>query len=188
MSTLAQEEADRFFSRRERQTSHPEDLLDHDDVSSDYSSSNPQQENSGYYVNSEEDIDDDGETLHTMTANKKTTATTYRLATRHFNANTGPKGVISDAHSFNRAKKSIFRSTLAALTNGTFSNASRQCAILESNEENDISDDSDGELGASSEDVRWRPTPVSECKDSTVTAGFKARIHFVSRSSEHAIT
>ena len=163
MSTLAQEEADRFFPQKEHQSSHPEDVLDHDGTSPNSSNSFNQKNPADHCVNSEKDNDDDEDTLHSMTTT--TTTATYRVPTTRFNANTGPKGVISDAQSFNRAKKSTFRSTLAAFTNGTFSHSSQPRKRPDPNKETNLSDNSDSELGASDEEDfmrQWRENRLKE--------------------------
>jgi hypothetical protein len=170
MSTLAQEEADRLFSQKEHHSSHPEDRLDHDASSSRSSDSYDQKNSNDYYVNSDKDNNDDEDTLHNMTTT--TTTATYRLPTTRFNANTGPKGVISDAQSFNRAKKSSFRSTLAAFTNGAhsaFSHSSQPRKTPDSNKENSLTDTSDSELGASDEEdfmKQWRENRLKELTSS----------------------
>jgi hypothetical protein len=166
MSTLGQEEADRFFSQEDHYTSHPEDRLQHDGTSSHSSNSYNQTNSDDYYVTSEKDNNDDEDTLHSMTTS--TTTAAYRLPTTRFNANTGPKGVISDAQSFNRAKKSSFRSTLAAFTNGThsaFSYSSQSLKASYSNKENRPTDNSDSEVGASDEEDfmrQWREKRLTE--------------------------
>jgi hypothetical protein len=153
MSTLAQEEADRFFSQSEHHTSHPEDRIGHDGTSLQSSSSSNQKNPADYYAHPERDNDDDDEdTLHSMTT--ATTTATYRVPATHFSANTGPKGVISDAQSFTQAKKSTFRSTLTAFSNGAhspFSHSSQRRKVSHWNKENSHGDNSDNELGASDE-------------------------------------
>jgi len=166
MSTLAQEEADRFFSQSEHHTSHPEDRIGHDDTSLPSSSGSNQKYPADYYVRPERDNDDDDEdTLHSMTT--ATTTATYRVPATHFSANTGPKGVISDAQSFAQAKKSTFRSTLTAFSNGahsSFSYSSQRRKVSDSNKENNHGDNSDNELGASDEDFmrQWREKRLME--------------------------
>jgi hypothetical protein len=166
MSTVAQEEADRFFSQKDHHPSHPEDRLDQDSNSSESSNSYNQKYSNDYHANSEKYNNDDEDTLHSMTTTK--TTATYRLPTTRFNANTGPKGVISDAQSFNQAKKSTFRSTPAAFSNGThsaFSYSSQPREVYDSNKENSLSDNSDSELGVSEEEdfVRqWRENRLKE--------------------------
>jgi hypothetical protein len=179
MSTLAQEEADRLFSHEEHYTSHPEDRLHHDGTSSHSSHSYNQKNSDDYYVTSEKDNNDDEDTLHSMTTTTTTTTTaTYRLPTTHFNANTGPKGVISDAQSFNRAKKSSFRNTLAAFTNGThsaLSYSSRSLKASDSNKENRLADNSDSELGASDEEDFMRQWRENRLKELTSTGSAAQR-------------
>jgi hypothetical protein len=148
MSSLAQEEADRFFSQSEHHTSHPEDRIGHDGTSLQSSGSSNQKNPADYYVRSERDNDDDDDedTLHSMTTT--TTATTYRVPTTHFSANTGPKGVISDAQSFSQAKKSTFRSTLTAFSNdalSSFSYGSQQRKVSDWNKENSRGGNSDND-------------------------------------------
>lgn len=163
MSTLAQEEADRFFSQKEHATSHPEDQLEHERSSLRSSNGSEQQNNADTYEISEKDDDDDEDTLHNMTTT--TTTATYRLPTTRFDANTGPKGVIADAHSFNRAKKYSFRGTLATLTNNAFSYTSQQRKTSDSNKSNSLGEKSDGELGGSDDEDfmrQWRENRFQE--------------------------
>ena len=73
---------------------------------------------------------------------------TYTLptTTTSFNANTGPKGVIADARSFETAKKRSFRQTLHAFSNGTTFGKSKKGAYNFSREKSpspDISTDDD---------------------------------------------
>lgn len=73
--------------------------------------------------------DNDSVTLHSGDEDEQTLASTPSIAsppatyhipsTTSFNANTGPKGVIADARSFEIAKKRSFRQTLQAISNGT---------------------------------------------------------------------
>ena len=78
----------------------------------------------------DQDSDDGSTTLHSSNnEDEKTLASTpsinmpsgnYHIpSTTNFNANTGPKGVIADARSFETARKRSFRQTLHALSNGT---------------------------------------------------------------------
>jgi hypothetical protein len=166
MSTLAQEEADRFFSQSEHHTSHPEDRIGHDGTSSQSSGSSNPKNAADYYAHSERDNDDDEDTLHSMTT--ATTTATYRVPTTHFSANTGPKGVISDAQSFNQAKKSTFRNTLSAFSNSAqsaFSHTSSQRKVSDWNKENSLGDNSDNELCVGDEEDfmrQWRKKRIAE--------------------------
>jgi Phosducin len=108
--SLAREEADRFFSNKDRITAHPEDASDsdnHSDIQEKNDTADPYHSDPG----------DDRDTLHSMSA---TSTATYHLPHTLFDANTGPKGVIADAQSFNRAKKHSLRNTFLNLTNGSY--------------------------------------------------------------------
>ena len=67
---------------------------------------------------SENDSNDDEKTLASDSSAAMPTATSTYLPTAQFDANTGPKGVIADARSFETAKKRTFRQTLYAFSNG----------------------------------------------------------------------
>lgn len=107
MSNSAQEEADRLLGHKEHHSSHPEDRLDPDSLSQH--SSEPAEDNRS-------DKYDDEDTLHQQ-SNRMTTTANYHIPNTRFDANTGPKGVIADAQSFNRAKRSTFRKTLNSFAN-----------------------------------------------------------------------
>ncbi|KAL8739145.1 MAG: hypothetical protein Q9181_000174 [Wetmoreana brouardii] len=105
MPSAAQDEFDAMYDAQEkRPATHPEDALD--------SSS-----------------DNDSTTLHSSNdgAQSPRPSSTMPSATYHipstttFNANTGPKGVIADARSFDTARKRSFRRTLRACSNGQLS-------------------------------------------------------------------
>ncbi|KAJ9238091.1 phosducin [Paecilomyces variotii] len=113
MSTAAQEEVDRLFNQKERYTSHPEDRDDPDDKSSSEAD-----DEGPDYVNSDSDSD---------TYNMVSRPSNYHIPTQTYDANTGPKGVIADAQSYERAKKRSFRRTLMGVTGmDHFSNKSKQ--------------------------------------------------------------
>lgn len=114
MSNLAQEEVDRYLSNTsDHLNCHPED------ISRSGSDSESDNDRTTTHTAVQSDPDDDEETLHSM-ATMATTRTAYHLPSTLFDANTGPKGVIADAHSFERAKKKSFRRTLIDLTNGAY--------------------------------------------------------------------
>ena len=103
----AQAEYDQFFSRIDDDSNvHPEDFRSENTSNSSF--------------------DHDGATLHssdersTAPSNTSTImpSATYLSTTTQFDANTGPKGVIADARSFETAKKRSFRQTLYAFTDG----------------------------------------------------------------------
>ncbi len=117
--SLAQEEADRFFSNKDKITTHPEDVSDSDD----HSEINEKNTTPDSYHS---DPGDDEDTFHSMAA---PATAPYHVPHTFFDANTGPKGVIADARSFNRAKKNSLRNTLMNFASGSFfqqSSRSRQ--------------------------------------------------------------
>ncbi|KAL8914235.1 MAG: hypothetical protein Q9171_001106 [Xanthocarpia ochracea] len=107
MPSAAQDEFDAMYNAQEKNlTSHPEDS--HDSSS-----------------------DNDSTTLHSsheenhipspLPSTTLPSATYHIPSTTTFNANTGPKGVIADARSFDTARKRSFRQTLRAYSNGELS-------------------------------------------------------------------
>lgn len=158
MSSLAQEEADRFFSYKESVNTHPEDR----DNSSDRPSLDDDPSSADNYQQSDPGTDDDSDLkMATMTSTK----TSYHIPTTVHYANTGPKGVIADAQNFARAKQTSFRqrvvSLAGTLTSRSFNNEKRR----------QQGSSSDSEL-ASSEDEndsefmnRWRANRIQELSD-----------------------
>jgi hypothetical protein len=108
--SLAQQEADRYLSPKDRITTHPEDALDSDS----HSNIDEKSASTDLYHS---DPGDDEDTLHSMSA---TTTATYHLPHTYFDANTGPKGVIADARSFDRAKKHSLRNAFRNVTKGSY--------------------------------------------------------------------
>lgn len=104
MANSAQDEFDALCDRQ-RQTSnrHPEDISA---SSSDNDSTPFHSEN------------DDDRTLPSKHEPDMPSATYHIPTTTNFNANTGPKGVIADARSFESAKKRSLRQTLRSYSNG----------------------------------------------------------------------
>ena len=103
MSSTAQDEFDAFYNSNQgtKPSGHPEDRSDSSD-------------------NDSTTLHSSNEDERTLTSNSSTTmphATTYIPTTTQFDANTGPKGVIADARSFETAKKRSFRQTLYAFSN-----------------------------------------------------------------------
>ncbi len=107
MPSAAQDEFDAMCNAQEKNlTSHPED-------SHDSSSDN---DSTTLHSSHEEN--------HIPSPRPSTTlpSATYHIpSTTTFNANTGPKGVIADARSFDTARKRSFRQTLRAYSNGELS-------------------------------------------------------------------
>jgi len=104
MSSAAQDEVDALFAnQRSRTTTHPEDARH----SSDNSSAGSDTETRSPVYSSDEE--------KPRTASMPSAV--YQLPTNTiFDANTGPKGVIADAKSFDRARKRTFRQTLTAFS------------------------------------------------------------------------
>lgn len=107
MPSAAQDEFDAMCDAQEKKiTVHPEDAHDSSD------------DNDSTTLHSSNESD------HIPAARPSTTmpSATYHIpSTTTFNANTGPKGVIADAKSFDTAKKRSFRQTLRAYSNGELS-------------------------------------------------------------------
>ncbi|KAL8763228.1 MAG: hypothetical protein Q9184_000946 [Pyrenodesmia sp. 2 TL-2023] len=105
MSSAAQAEFDAMYDAQEKHTTtHPEDARDFS--SSDNDSTTLRSSNDG---------------SSSPRSSAMLSATYYIPSTTNFNANTGPKGVIADARSFDTAKKRSFRQTLRAYSNGELS-------------------------------------------------------------------
>jgi hypothetical protein len=158
MAELAQEEADYFLSQKEHHSAHPEDRVD---VESPSSEPPPFTENHNL-----PDTGDDEDTLNDMMYPSSSMAN-YRLPTTLFDANTGPKGVIADAQSFNRAKKYSIRKTLQAFTSNAQSAFSRPSFPRKASPVgNENGDSSSSEFEGSDEDDdfmrQWRENRLKE--------------------------
>jgi hypothetical protein len=101
MTTAAQDEFNELLRDKDREDRHPEDRLNDSDAS-DHDAASPAQ----YYENNDNNNDTDDELdLPTNMRNN------YYLPSIKSEANTGPKGVIADAHAFENAKKQARRFT-----------------------------------------------------------------------------
>ena len=154
--SLAQEEADRFFSSKEKTVTHPEDAFDsdnHSDINEKNTTLDPYHSDPG----------DDEDTLHNMSA---TATATYHIPHTLFDANTGPKGVIADAQSFDRAKKHSLRNTFLNLANGSyFQSSSKPQAPNLSRTGSDTTEKSGSGLDEDENDefmVQWRQSRLKE--------------------------
>jgi len=105
----AQEEYDAFVSKNSQ-------IPRITRTSSDESS--PSDNESGQSQSSYTGRSSSGSGSNNMAAVVASPNTTFRLPTTRFDANTGPKGVIADAQSFSRARKTSFRQTFFALSQG----------------------------------------------------------------------
>lgn len=164
MSTSAQDEFDALHSSDTRQSqkhsAHPDDRSDSSD-------------NDSTTLNSS---NEDEQTLNSNISTEMPTATTYLPTTAQFDANTGPKGVIADARSFETAKKRSFRQTLYAFSSDIVNNKKVGFAQEKSKSpspdfsENDEEDDFMrtwrekrlGELASGSQGVRTRRQSPSQ--------------------------
>lgn len=94
----------------------------------------------------------------------------YSIPQTHFDANTGPKGVIADAQSYERARKRTFRQTLYGMTAGVFGSASEKAAPRASSTGRRPSDRSARSSSEGSEDGEdefmrsWREKRMLELK------------------------
>ena len=154
--SLAQEEADRLFSNKDRSTTHPEDASDSDDhseIEEKHTSTDPYHSDPG----------NDEDTLPSMSA---TTTATYHLPHTSFDANTGPKGVIADAQSFDRAKKHSLRNTLLNFTKGSYLHTnSKPESQTQPRQESDSSEKSASGFDEDENDgfmERWRQSRLKE--------------------------
>ena len=141
--------------------SHPEDMIK-DDKSSDSFS------------------DHDGTTLHSSDERSTTASdnptimptSTYLSTTTQFDANTGPKGVIADARSFETAKKRSFRQTLYAFTDGASTPFKKLNTYREKSKsptpDSSADDDEDGEDNDDDRFMRtWRQKRLDELSRTT---------------------
>jgi hypothetical protein len=108
MSDLAQEELDRYLNNQEKITGHPEDQHNSDQSSTHSDNENKAHDDDYHHSDSS---DNDSES-----ANMVSRSTAYTVPSTVFEANTGPKGVIADAQSFEKARKRSFRRTLMSVT------------------------------------------------------------------------
>lgn len=157
--SIAREEADKFFSTKDPITTHPEDASDSDNQSAiEEKNSSPDP-----YLSDLGD-DDDDDTLHSMSAT--TTTATYHIPHTSFDANTGPKGVIADAQSFDRARKHSLRNTFLNFTKGSyFHNSSKSESRALPRQRSDSSEKSGSGLEEDEKDDfmdQWRQSRLRE--------------------------
>ncbi|KAI9875371.1 MAG: hypothetical protein M1830_008574 [Pleopsidium flavum] len=107
--SAAQEEVNALFDQTEKLTSHPEDALQ---LSSDRSESSSDIENTH---------ESESEDKPHPTITPSTTSSWHLPPRTTSDANTGPKGVIADARSFERARKHSVRQNLRSLSNNSAS-------------------------------------------------------------------
>ncbi|CRG90678.1 hypothetical protein PISL3812_07723 [Talaromyces islandicus] len=111
--SAAQEEFDRLVqANKESSRVHPEDRHQSDNESAAHSNSR----NDEYELSdADSDYADRNEDSQKSSSKMGSRTGTYTVPTTVFEANTGPKGVIADAQSFERARKKSFRRTLLSV-------------------------------------------------------------------------
>lgn len=160
MADTARDEADRFFSSRDHPASHPEDR----DNLADHSEEEDEKPNRPSTYGSDSDDDDNTHKMATMTQAR----TSYHIPSTSHYANTGPKGVIADAQSFARAKKSTFRTRLADMRNNLSSRSERSNTSEKENKPTLKHTSSDSDVGLIDEEDdsefinTWRQTRIQE--------------------------
>ncbi|PGG98015.1 hypothetical protein AJ79_09007 [Helicocarpus griseus UAMH5409] len=148
--SAAQDEVDRLFNQKEKASCHPEDRRASDN---DSNLSLSEDDESLTYVHSDAETD----TSHTMISKDSG----YHLPTTVFQANTGPKGVIADAQSYERAKKRSFRRTImnvAGLDYSTYNSSNEQKNAQQPKEPSSSPDENDDEKFMR----KWREARMQE--------------------------
>ena len=139
-TTAAQDEVDALFASRDSHLrTHPED------ATSD--SSNPPSDDE---VTNAHFSDEDRDPSAASLSNNMPSSVYHIPNSTTFDANTGPKGVIADAKSFDRARKRGFRQTLYAFSESVFdkykSPSPPAFTTTESNSSHDSSADEDDDF------------------------------------------
>jgi hypothetical protein len=114
--SAAQEEFDRLVqANKESSRVHPEDR--HHQQSDNDSAAHSDSRNDEYEISdADSDYADRNDDSNKKSSSNMVSRTgTYTVPTTVFEANTGPKGVIADAQSFERARKKSFRRTLLSV-------------------------------------------------------------------------
>ena len=150
-TTAAQDEIDALFASRDfHLRTHPED------AASD--SSNPPSDDEAANAHFSDEDRDPSAASHS----KNMPSSVYHIPnSTTFDANTGPKGVIADAKSFDRARKRGFRQTLYAFSESVFdkykSPSPPAVTMTESNSSHDSSADEDDDFMR-----EWRAKRMTE--------------------------
>ncbi|KAF2871529.1 phosducin [Massariosphaeria phaeospora] len=147
MTSAAQDEFNELLRNKDRHSKHPEDRQrDHDDNDSDHS--DPESAAAAADYLEKQDTDDELDLPPDMRSN-------YYLPSIRSEANTGPKGVIADAHAFEQAKKQARRFTWRKNTPPS------SYTVTAYHDEKPSSDD-EGEEGFMK---RWREARLRELQD-----------------------
>lgn len=143
---VARDEADRFFSNKDKARTHPDDASDSDHSDDQEKQASP----------ARSDLGDD----HNKMA--ATTAAPIHIPNTFFEANTGPKGVIADAQAFDRAKKRSLRNTFMQLTSGSpFQNKSKNDKKVSEKSSSNSEDDDDEFM------EKWRQNRLEEMRNAS---------------------
>lgn len=144
MSTAAQQEFNELVRDKDQDTRHPEDRHNNSDHSD--SDSDPKD----YYEH--EDTDDELGIPKDMRTNNSN----YVLPSIRSEANTGPKGVIADAHAFDKARKQARRFTWSKKTQP------ESYTVTAYHDEKQLSSDEEGEESFMRQ---WREARLKELHD-----------------------
>jgi hypothetical protein len=142
MTSAAQDEFNELIRDKEPDTRHPEDRLNHSD-NSDHESTHDED------YREKVDTDDELDIPKDMRSN-------YYLPSIRSEANTGPKGVIADAHAFEQAKKQARRFTWRKTTPPS------TYTVTAYHDEKNASSDEDGEDGFMKQ---WREARLRELQN-----------------------
>ncbi|KAF1957704.1 thioredoxin-like protein [Byssothecium circinans] len=156
MTTEAQKEFNELVRDKDRETRHPEDRHDDSDRSDHDADAEPK------HYHEQDDTDDELDLPKDMRSN-------YYLPSIRSEANTGPKGVIADAHAFEKAKKQARRFTWSKKAQP------EGYTVTAYHDEKQLSSDEDGEDGFMR---RWREARLKELQ----TAGQRIRSRTTSPS------
>ncbi|KAI5284919.1 hypothetical protein KEM54_000960 [Ascosphaera aggregata] len=194
MPSLAQEEADRLLNHKERIISHPADRFDSDygerDIPRNWqgtekddnhhrsddevkNSNNDNVDNSNDNDGLDDDLDNTADLITRRMMSMQRGSVTYHVPTTIFEANTGPKGVISDAQSYERAKQRTSRRTFGCDLNPAKHNklASEKQPSYEPSssgtEEDCYHDEGEGDEDAFMR--KWRQARMEELLEQQVT-------------------
>lgn len=149
--SAAQDEFNELMRDKERRTTHPEDS--HDDARS--------------FLNLSDDSDNDATPPASSVERSRTPLGTARstIPTKRYGANTGPKGVISDAQNFQdsrRSQRASMRSvsSLAAQAQSLSVHQQAPAEKIEEDEELDLDDDEDDSFMK-----QWRQSRLKEMQN-----------------------
>lgn len=165
----AQDEFDRLIqANRDSSRTHPEDRdqSDSDSSPANHNNNNDAADDDQYELS---DADSDYADHIKKDGNMVSRTAAYTVPSTVFEANTGPKGVIADAQSFERARKKSFRRTLLSAA-GLDSNSRLFGGNGSSNNSNNITQHSQTSSSPPSDEEdefmrRWRESRMQELQE-----------------------